>query len=807
MTKKLFMILLLLVACLQLPASTTEVKVGTDGNQCAITFYTPSIVRVVKQPQANAGKAVDAGLVVVLQPEQVAIKKSENASRLTLQSSQLTVIVDKKTGAIQFRHKGTTLLKEKAFAFQLREHGNDAGAYRVDQSFVLGKDEPVYGLGIMQNKKMNIRGTDIMIEQRNTEDFQNIIQSLKGWGLYWNNYSRTQFKDNADGMSFSSEVGDCVDYFFMYGGNPDGVIANIRQLTGGVPMLPLWSYGFFQSRERYKTQEELLEVLRKYRELQIPIDCMVQDWQYWGSNYQWNAMEFLAEEFPRPQAMIDEVHKKNAKLMITIWSNFGPATKAYRKLAPKNLLFNFETWPQSGVPGWPPNFDYPSGVRVYDVYSKEARDIYWEELSRLHKMGIDGWWMDSTDPDFFNAKEADFETKATLGTWRRMRNAFPLYAVSGVHDNQRAASSDKRVFIMTRSGFAGQQRYGSNVWSGDVASTWEELRKQIPAGLNFTLTGNPNFNSDIGGFFAGRYNNNSAFSGPNNPLYRELYVRWMQYGLFCPVFRSHGSEVPREIYLYGKAGEPIYDALVKTIRMRYTLIPYLYSTAWQVTKNNRSYMRPLMMDFASDKRTWNMTDEFMFGESVLAAPIVRAQYTPEKVMNINELSGWLKQQDNESVDGNVDFSQKKTATKYLPNGTRWYDFHTGKAYEGGQDVTMTTTIDYIPMFVRAGSILPVGPEMQYVSEKPWDNLEIRIYPGRDAEFTLYEDEGDNYNYENGAYAETTFRWDDSARTLNIADRKGEYKGMLKKRNFKVVLVSADKTEQVEYDGKGLSVKF
>jgi alpha-D-xyloside xylohydrolase len=363
----------------------------------------------------------------------------------------------------------------------------------------------------------------------------------------------------------------------------------------------------------------------------------------------------------------------------------------------------------------------------------------------------------------------------------------------------------KRVFIMTRSAFAGQQHYGSNMWSGDVNSSWDMLRKQVPAGLSFSLTGNPNFNTDIGGFFCSSYNTRGPASAPRNPQFQELYVRWMQYGLFCPVFRSHGADAPREIWQFGKKGEPVYDAIEKMIRLRYRLIPYLYSTAWQVTSNNESYLRPLFSDFAADKKVWDMTDEFMFGRSILACPILDPQYTEEKIIRTNAMTGWDRQSAVDNSQLTVDFTSMKTATKYLPKGTDWYDFSTGKRYKGGQMVKLTTSLQDVPMFVRAGSIVPLGPVMQYVGEKTWDDLEIRVYPGADGQFTLYEDEGDSYNYEKGMYSTITFQWNDRTHTLTIGARQGSYPGMLQKRQFTLVLPDGT-TKTISYNGAEVVVK-
>ncbi len=748
---------------------------GASAQEVKVEFVTPSIVHITKGTPTKS-------LVVTAKPQNVAVARQGN----TLKSSELIVKQDAQGCLTFLTAKGKVLLREKGWSLTRRNQDE----WEVKQIFALDKDEAIYGLGTIQNDKMNRRGEKKRMEQSNLEDFQNVLQSIKGWGIYWENYSPTLFEDNAEGMSFTSEAGQGVDYYFMYGGSADGVIAQMRQLTGDVPMFPLWTYGFWQSKERYKTAAETESIVDQYRELQVPLDGIIQDWQYWGSNYLWNAMDFLAEDFSNGKQLIQNVHKKHAHFMISIWASFGPQTQQFRELNEKGLLLPIETWPQSGLSHiWPPVMKYPSGVKVYDAFSPEARDIYWKYLKTLYDYGTDAWWMDSTDPDFFNPRESDYEHKVYGGTWRSQRNAFPLETVRGIYQSQRRDyPDDKRVFIMTRSSFAGQQHYGSNMWSGDVNSSWDMLRKQVPAGLSFSLTGNPNFNTDIGGFFCGSYNTRGGGSAPRNPQFQELYVRWMQYGLFCPVFRSHGADAPREIWQFGKKGEPVYDAIEKQIRLRYRLIPYLYSTAWQVTSNNDSYMRPLFSDFASDKKVWNMTDEFMFGRSILACPIVDPQYTEEKIIRTDAMTGWDKKEVNsEKGIVNSDFTATKTAVKYLPKGAEWYDFWTGKRYKGGQSITLETSLDRVPMFVRAGSILPLGPEMQYVGEKAWDNLEIRVYPGADGTFTLYEDEGDTYNYEKGQYATITFQWNDRARKLTIGSRQGGYKGMILDRKFTIVL--------------------
>ena len=761
------------------------VALRTHAQDVKIEFMTPNIVHVVKGEPTKS-------LVVTAKPQDIAVTHKGN----TWTSSELTVRQDAKGNLTFLTAKGKVLLREKGCDVQ-----------QVRQTFTLDKDEAIYGLGTIQNGKMNRRGEKKRMEQSNLEDFQSVLQSIKGWGIYWENYSPTLFEDNADGMTFDAEAGQGIDYYFMYGGSADGVIAHMRHLTGDVPMFPLWTYGYWQSKERYKSASETEGIVDQYRSLQVPLDGIIQDWQYWGSNYLWNAMDFLAEDFASGKQLIENVHQKHAHFMISIWASFGPMTQQFRELDEKGLLLPIETWPQSGISHvWPPIMKYPSGVKVYDAFHPEARAIYWKYLKTLYDYGCDAWWMDSTDPDFFNPKESDYEHPVYGGTWRSQRNAFPLETVRGIYQSQRKDDRSKRIFIMTRSSFAGQQHYGSNMWSGDVNSSWDMLRKQVPAGLSFTLTGNPNFNTDIGGFFCGSYNTKGRGSAPRNPQFQELYVRWMQYGLFCPVFRSHGADAPREIWQFGKKGEPVYDAIEKQIRLRYRLIPYLYSTAWQVTSNNDSYMRPLFADFAADRRTWNMTDEFLFGRSILAAPIVDSQYTEEKIVRTDAMTGWDRRNNVNTNDNlNVDFTTTKSATKYLPKGATWYDFWTGRQYKGGQDVTLETSLDRVPMFVRAGSILPLGPEMQYVGEKSWDNLELRVYPGADGSFTLYEDEGDSYNYEKGVYATIPMTWNDKQRALTIGDRQGSYPGMIQQRQFTVVFPDGS-SQTVSYDGRETVVR-
>jgi alpha-D-xyloside xylohydrolase len=757
------------------------VKSSINSIEVEIQFYNPSTVRVLKSPEGTT--FTKKSFSVIETPQKTAFSIKQAGDVLSLKSKSIQVGLNLKSGKISFSTQtDEPLLSEKEKSVVFADF-NDVGVktYSIYQSFVLDKDEAIYGLGQQQKGKMVQRNLKLNMVQGNTDDYVPFFVSAKGYGLFWDNYSPTIFIDTTDETSFKSDVGDCIDYYFMYGGNADGVIAQMRDLTGQVPMFPLWTYGYFQSKERYKSQDELLGVVKKYRELGVPFDGIIQDWQYWGNNYLWNAMEFLNAEFYNPQKMINDVHNLNAHMLISIWNSFGPQTKQYRELDKIRALMDFQTWPQSGSDKWPPNMDYPSGVRVYDPYNPEARDIYWKYLDKgIFSLGMDGWWMDSSEPDHLDFKPSDFDNKTYLGSFRKVRNAFPLMTVGGVYQHQRSVASNKRVFILTRSAFAGQQRYGANTWSGDIVASWDALRQQISAGLNFSLSAIPYWNSDIGGFFLWNFK-----KGLDDANYRELYARWIQFGTFCPMMRSHGTDAPREIYQFGKKGDRIYDAIEKFITLRYNLLPYIYSTSWDVTSNQSTMTRALVMDFAKDKQALDINNEYMFGKSLLVCPVTKPMYS-KIIGNGNETT---------IVE---DFSKIKDEKVYLPKGTDWIDFWTGEIYSGGQTIIKETPLDIIPLYVKAGSILPIGPKVQYATEKKWDNLEIRVYPGADAEFTLYEDENDNYNYEKGAYSTITFSWDDAKKMLTINDRKGSFPGMLNERKFNIVSVAKNK-------GTGMSV--
>lgn len=761
------------------------IKATTQSMTVEIQFYSPAIVRVLRVPEGVLSSKTS--LSVIKSPEKTDLKITDDGKIVTISSNSIQVSYDLATGKVSYSDlKDNALFTEKGYGAQFTPTLDVAkSSFLVRQAFMLDKDEAIYGLGQQQNGKLNQRGQRIELKNGNTKISIPFIQSSKGYGIFWDNYASTTFTDNLQETSFES-LGDNSDYYFMFGVNAAGVVAQMRNLTGQVPMIPLWGFGYFQSRERYKNQDETVGVVEKYRALKVPIDGIIQDWQYWGKDSVWNAMSFEKTTFPDPQGMVNKIHDLKAHLMIVAWPGFGPKTNQYKEFKSKKMMINFDTWPPE------------SGTKPYDPYNPAAREIYWDYLNKgVFSFNTDAWWLDSSEPDHINVKDADFDQPTYLGSYRSVVNAFPLQHIKGVYENQRKTTSDKRVFILTRSAFAGQQRYGANSWSGDIVSSWKTLQKQVPAALNFSLTGLPYWNADIGGFFLWEFNYSGALK---LKTYQELYVRWLQFGAFTPMMRSHGTDAPREIYQFGQRGDWTFDAIEKYINIRYQLLPYIYSTAWSVTSNSESFMRALVMDFAADKKTTDINNEYMFGQSLLVAPVLESMYA------------------NKAADGqtSIDFSTVKSRAVYLPAGTEWYDFWTGEKMKGGQEVQKSAPIDVMPLYVKAGSILPWAPKVQYATEKKWDNLEIRIYPGANGEFTLYEDENDNYNYEKGLNSTISMKWDNQTKTLTIGERKGSFAEMLTNRKFKFVLVQKGNgtgvapgktTKVVSYNGKSASIKF
>ncbi len=564
--------------------------------------------------------------------------------------------------------------------------------------------------------------------------------------------------ENKNTLSLYSEVGDQIDYYFIYGENADEIIKGYRQITGKAPMMPKWAMGFWQCRERYQTQEQLLSVVKEFRKRMIPLDNIVQDWFYWPED-KWGDHDFDPKRYPDPNGMVKELHEDlNTRIMISVWPKFYVGTKNYDKFNSKSWLYtrNVEKEQKDWVgPGYVSTF--------YDPYSEGARDLFWEQIKeKLFSKGFDAWWLDATEPDIqSNLSEKELRLRigpTALGTTARYRNTYSLMNAKGIYEGQRQANPDQRVFILTRSAYAGQQRYSAATWSGDVATRWYDLKAQISAGLNFCLSGIPYWTMDIGGFAV-----EPRFERDVNPgdleEWREMNTRWFQFGTFCPLFRVHGQFPYREMFNIAPEEHIAYQTMLACDKLRYRLMPYIYSLAGMVTHNDYTIMRALVMDFGQDKNVLNIGDQFMFGPALLINPVTEYK--------------------------------ARTRDVYLPAGTGWYDFKSGKYIEGGLIVYADAPYSNIPIYVREGSIIPFGPDIQYSTEKPADPIRLYVYTGSNGRFTLYEDENINNNYENGAFSTIPFVYDEESRSLTVGARTGEFPGMLAERTFEVVWVDKD----------------
>jgi alpha-D-xyloside xylohydrolase len=571
---------------------------------------------------------------------------------------------------------------------------------------------------------------------------------------------KTPSKDNA--ISLWSEVGDGTDYYFCYGPELDQVIAGYRRLTGRASLLPIWAYGLWQCRQRYETSQQSLDVLAGYRSRSIPIDNIVQDWQYWKVDT-WGSHEFDSSRFPDPDGWIRAIHDKyHAHLMISVWPKFYPGTKNFAALRSRGFLFEAPLGDE--VKDW---LGYP--YTFYDAFNPAARKLYWSQINqKLFSKGVDAWWMDATEPELavtLVEQRARMHPTA-LGTGTRYLNAFPLVNSEAIYEGQRAATPDQRVFILTRSGFAGQQRYAAAVWSGDIGSVWTTMRTQISTGLGYCLSGLPYWTMDIGGFSVPQRFSRGDATPENVEEWRELNARWFEFGTFAPLLRVHGETPHREMWEFGGESHPAYRAELKFDRLRYHLLPYIYSVAGNVTHKDSTIMRALVMDFRADTNAWDIGDEFMFGPALLVSPVTTYQARSRSV--------------------------------YLPlSEGGWYDFWSGSAAKDGQSINAAAPYDGIPLYVRAGAIIPTGPDLQYTMEKPADPITIHVYAGANGDFTLYEDGGLDYRYENGAFSRIPLKWDDATKTLTIGARSGTFKGMLNSRTFNVIVIS--NTRPIAYD--------
>jgi alpha-D-xyloside xylohydrolase len=775
---------------------------------------------------------------------------STTASTVALQTSDLRIEIDRETATVRFlsADRQVVLSEQPQMGRDIAPVNIDGThSYQIQQTFLLSQGESLYGLGQHQEGFLDLRGIPVRLLQANTNIVIPFLLSSKGYGLLWNNPSRTDFDpateaiplnergdgtfrtgregeygflvtgndraklklavdgqkvidiDNmwvpgsagakihlkanttykvaaesggktrlfvrapSDTMSFRSEAGQGVDYYFIYGPNLSHVVSAYRQLTGAAPLLPRWAYGFWQCRERYSSQQQILDTAAEFRNRKIPVDALVQDWQYWGK-YGWNAMRFDESSYPNPKEMMSVLHRQDLHMVISVWAKFGAETAVDQQFKAEHLLLSDPA--NTGEPG-----ETQGAENWADLFNPKAQKLFWSDIDRdLFSLGLDGWWLDASEPEGDPLKNDD----TFLGPGKLVRNAYPLYEASAVYEGQRATDPNKRVVILSRSAFAGQQRNGSISWSGDISANWPTLRRQIPAGLNFAMSGLPYWTTDIGGFFrpADQY---------SSPDYHELLIRWFEFGTLCPIFRIHGFRSKTEMWNYGPEVEKI---LAQYDELRYRLLPYIYSAAWGVTSRGEIIMKALPFVYPHDPSLREVGDQFFFGDSLLVSPVVTPHATSRKVI--------------------------------LPESDNWVDFWTGRTFTRGQTIRAEAPIDRIPIFVKAGSIVPVGPVVQSTAEAE-DPIEIRIYRGRDADFLLYEDAGDGYDYEHGARAIIPLHWDDHRDTLTIGSRSGTFPGMLKRHNFRVVLVGEGHGAGIEwvsspdrsmiYDGNRMSIRL
>lgn len=913
----------------QVKSVKNGVELSTSVLNLRVQFYDDDVIRILKWDKEGTPDKVSLSVIKNSFPE-LNIKVKQEDGQFILSSKNLTLKITKNDGSIEFLNsKNEIILREKGTAsFSPVIYSSDSG-FSIKQNFQLTANEGIYGLGQNQDGYFNYRGKKEVLVQTNTDAVTPFLISTRNYGILWDNYSKTIFDDSADGASFWSDIGNNLDYYFIYGKDMDDVISGYRELTGKAPMYGKWAYGYWQSKEHYKTQSEVLNIAGKYRKLKMPIDNIIQDWDYWNGAQNWGGMFFDKTLYPDPEGMCNELHNMNFHIIISIWPALGPNTSIYSDMLKRGYLYKPVGW---------------AGFKYYDAYNPDANKVYCKYLDKgLYSKGLDGWWIDSSEPDVVNAmtkRSEYYELKKMgrnyLGSLARYLNPFSLVMTDAIYKNWRSLTSSRRAYILTRSTFAGQQRNAATTWSGDIGASWEIYRRQIPAGINHSMSGIPYWTFDIGAFVLGAYGG-VFMNGGKDPAYQELYTRMFQFGAFCPIFRSHGSETPREIWEMDKFVKPI----LKIDNLRYRLMPYIYSLAWMVTNNNYTIMRGLPMDFSNDNNTYSIDNQYMFGPAIMVCPVTEYMYhrPPEHSVLVGPeyfetpdgkpglLAKYYKDADRkhlskERVDPDIDFiwytgrpdyltdstyvvtwkgklipketgkhqfhlisydpkriilngdtlkmvytsveqytepinlvagkkynfiletenrstgaakirlfwktpsifaSEKtkenvdKTIEVCIPNGHIWYDFWTGNELEGGKKIQTDAPIDKIPLFIKAGSIIPMGPFIQYTTEKPANPIELRIYPGEDGSFTLYEDENDNYDYEKGIYSTINFKWKDSQHKLTIGARKGSFPGMLKKRNFEIVLVKKNHGNGIKicsqpdkilsYNGSAVTIKF
>jgi alpha-D-xyloside xylohydrolase len=696
-----------------------------------ITVCSDSVVHVVARPAGSTASHPQPWLLDQSCPG-VAVQFAQDARRATLKTAKLTVAISLANGGVNVSTAdGKSLLRERSSVprtYVPTTIGDEKTLHVVDR-FSPDSTEAFYGLGQHQSGMFNYRGSTVELGQNNTDIAIPLLVSSKGYALLWNTASFT-YVDNRFPLELNldSMNEDAVDYFVIYGPEMDDVIHQYRAMTGHAPMLPRWSYGFIQSKDRYQSMEEMQGIVDRYRKEQIPIDAIVQDWFWWKTE----GDPVFNQNYHDVASDLQKLHDAHVHTMISTWGLIDPKAETYAKLQAIHGLIG--------------------DAHVYDASNPAARDMYWQSLEApLFKLGWDSFWLDSAEPEEASPYVGDAilrNKQMAIGPGSMYTNVFPFLHNLGVQDHWRATTDQKRVFLLTRSAFLGQQRVGDTVWSGDVYSSFWALRKQVAAGLNFALSGMPYWTTDIGGY---HLISSDEFT---DPAYQELYMRWFEFGVFCPVFRTHGHRPNNELWAY----PTIEPALVQYDKLRYRLMPYIYSLAWKVHNDDSTIMRPLVMDFRTDQNTWDIGDQFLFGQALLVSPVLEAKATDRRL--------------------------------YLPAGTRWYDFWTGQTTDGGKHVDAAAPLDRIPLYVRAGSILPLGPDEQYTAEKPDGPVELRVYRGADGHFDLYQDEGDGYGYEKGQHSVIPIAWSEAQHTLTIGPRTGAYPGMPQTMRFHLVWVGA-----------------
>lgn len=787
----------------------------TSKGKMKLQPYDQNIVRIVYTLEDNFSQK-DSLIIVSQKHQKIDWKVSETEETIKLSTSEINIVILKETSAFTYLDaKGNLLLKEPDRGGKSLETIDvvktvfdknskvksgqsvdgmralvddytkviDRKAYHTKLEFEWVDGEAIYGLGSHEEGIMNLRGHHQYLYQQNMKAVVPVLVSTKGYGILMDSYSLMTFHDDNYGSYIWTDVDEELDYYFIYGPSFDKIVGSYRKLSGKVPMLPKWAFGYVQSKERYKSQEELIAVVKEYRVRNIPLDLIVLDWKSWTGEL-WGQKSFDAERFPNPKEMMKELHTLNTKLMVSIWPIMREGGDNHKEMKENGYLFGNQA--------------------TYNAFNEKARECYWKQANEgIFSNDTDAWWCDCTEPfeaDWKGEFKPEPEERLLINTSQSKKymdpefiNAFSLLHSKGIYEGQRKSSDEKRVVNLTRSAYAGQHRYSTITWAGDTAAKWETLRRHIPDGLNFCATGEPYWTVDIGAFFTGgvkcwrKWSGNEKdpgvwfwngdYDGGCEDLgYRELYVRWFQYGAFLPMFRSHGTDTPREVWRFGEPGSIFYDTLVKFINLRYILMPYIYSLAGKVTLEDYTMMRALAFDFREDTNTYNTSDQYMFGPALLINPVTEPMYYAS---GSKELKG-----------------VKKTRTLYLPKGCSWFDFWTGKSEEGGHTIIAEATLDTMPIFVKAGSIVPMGPKIQHTGENMNAPIVLRVYPGADGSFTLFEDEGDNYNYEKGAFSIININWSDKVKQLTFEERKGIFDGMIEVKTFHIVLVS---------DGRGVGV--